>query len=185
MAQAIPMYVRFHSQGYPIVGTGFDYFAYRGLRVVEGRQIATLGECLVGARVAASLGVGPGDAIISSPESVFDIAGVYPLKMPIAGVLAFADSPDDDAIFVDVKTAWVIEGLGHGHMDMTTNEAQPGVLAVEEGNVVANASVLSHTEITPENPDSFPFHGDPARLPTAALVNVPRLRKSGVACRGR
>ncbi len=185
LAQAIPMYVRFHSQGYPIVGTGFDYFAYRGLRVAEGRQIATLGECLVGARVAASLGVGPGDAIISSPESVFDIAGVYPLRMPIAGVLAFADSPDDDAIFVDIKTAWVIEGLGHGHMDMTTNEAQAGVLAVEEGNVVANASVMMYNEITPDNIDSYHFHGDLSDFPVTAVLIVPPDQRSSTLLQGR
>jgi putative ABC transport system permease protein len=185
LALAIPMYVRFHSQGHPIVGTGFDYFEYRGLRLAEGRQIATLGECVVGSRVAAALGVGPSDAIISSPESVFDIAGVYPLKMPVAGVLEFSDSPDDDAIFVDVKTAWVIEGLGHGHMDMTTEEARPGVLAVEEGNVVANASVMMYNEITPDNIESYHFHGNLSEFPVTAVLVVPPDQRSSALLQGR
>jgi putative ABC transport system permease protein len=115
LAGAIPMYVRFHSRGTPIVGTSFDYFEFRGLSMLRGRPLATLGECVLGSRVAASLGLEPGDHVISSPESVFDLAGVYPLKMPVVGILTFSDSADDDAIFVDLKTAWVIEGLGHGH----------------------------------------------------------------------
>ena len=72
LAQAIPLYVRFRARGYPIVGTTFDYFAFRTLRIAAGRQLAMLGECVVGARVATALGLGPGDEITSSPESLFD-----------------------------------------------------------------------------------------------------------------
>ncbi len=115
LADAIPVYVRFRSQGDPIVGTTIDYFPFRGLELAAGRQMATLGECVVGAAVAADRGLAPGDHVISSPATFFDLAGVYPLKMRVAGVLASSDSPDDHAIFVDLKTAWIIEGLGHGH----------------------------------------------------------------------
>ena len=58
--------------------------------------------------------MGVGGHVVSSPESVFDLAGVYPLKMAVVGVLAPTHTPDDDAVFVDVKTAWVIAGLAHG-----------------------------------------------------------------------
>src|SRR5436190_1092379 len=81
LAQAIPMYVRFHSQEAPIVGTTLEYFAFRNLRVAQGRMIGRLGDCVLGARLARERGIGPGGAIYSSPEQVFDIAGVYPLKM--------------------------------------------------------------------------------------------------------
>ena len=83
----------------------------------RGAPDGGLGECVLGAGAARDLGVGVGDAVISSPESVFDLAGVYPLKMSVVGVLEPAFTPDDSAIFVDVKTAWVIQGLGHGHQD--------------------------------------------------------------------
>ena len=82
---------------------------------------------MVGADAARVLDVGVGDNVISSPENVFDLAGVYPLKMPVVGVLARSHSPDDDAVFVDVKTAWVIEGLGHGHQDLAKT-ADDGVV---------------------------------------------------------
>jgi putative ABC transport system permease protein len=51
--------------------------------------------------------------------------------------------------------------------------------------VVANAAVLSHTEITPDNIDTFHFHGDPAGFPVDAVIAVPDDRKSGIVLRGR
>ncbi len=52
-----------------------------------GRQISLMGEGVVGSEAARLLRVTLGDHVISSPESVFDLAGVYPLKMRVAGVL--------------------------------------------------------------------------------------------------
>ena len=80
LVEPIPLYVRFQSHGYPIVGTNLDYLAFRGLRVAAGRQMVRLGEAVIGARVAQRLGIRAGGSIVSSPESVFDLAGVYPLK---------------------------------------------------------------------------------------------------------
>ena len=182
LARAIPMYVRFEARGHPIVGTTLDYFAARGLHVAAGRQMATLGECVVGAAVAAARGLQPGDHVISSPESVFDLAGVYPLKTRVTGVLAPSGGPDDDAIFVDVKTAWIIEGLGHGHQDLAEPGAAAGVLRREGDTIVGNASVREYQQITPQSIDSFHFHGDPATFPITAVIVVPpdRLTASNV-----
>jgi putative ABC transport system permease protein len=185
LARAIPIYVRFRSRDWPIVGTTLDYFDFRALRIASGRQMAMLGECVLGARVARDLDIGPGDHVVSSPESVFDIAGVYPLKMRVAGVLAFADSADDDAIFVDLKTTWVIQGLGHGHQDLTRPEASAGVLRRDEGNVTANASVVQYTEITEDNAQSFHFHGDLSDYPITAVIVVPPDRRSSTILQGR
>jgi putative ABC transport system permease protein len=156
LAEAIPLHVRFRSRDQPIVGTSLEYFAFRGLRIAAGRPMALLGECVVGARAARELGVAPGDAVLSSPETVFDLAGVYPLKMRVAGVLAPSHGPDDDAVFVDVKTAWVIEGLGHGHGDLSRPEAGGAVLSRDEGRIVANASVVEYNEITAANAAASP-----------------------------
>ena len=38
--------------------------------------------------------------------------------MQVVGVLEPSYTADDGAIFVDLKTAWVIQGLVHGHQDM-------------------------------------------------------------------
>lgn len=182
---AIPLYVRFHSQGHPIVGTTLEYFDFRALKVRSGRLPAVIGECVLGARVAAALQAQVGDDVISSPENLFDLAGVYPLKMRISGILEFSDSPDDDAIFVDLKTTWIIEGLGHGHQDLTAPEAASGILAREEDRIVANASVVQYSEITQDNMDSFHFHGDLLDYPITAVIAVPHDQKSAAILQGR
>jgi len=182
---AIPLYVRFHSQGHPIVGTTLEYFDFRALKVRSGRLPAVIGECVLGARVAAALQAQVGDHVISSPENLFDLAGVYPLKMRISGILEFSDSPDDDAIFVDLKTTWIIEGLGHGHQDLTAPEAASGILAREEDRIVANASVVQYSEITQDNMDSFHFHGDLLDYPITAVIAVPHDQKSAAILQGR
>jgi len=185
LATAIPVYARFEARGRPIVGTTLDYFAFRGLRIAEGRQLAMLGEAVLGSRAAENLGLGPGDDVISSPESVFDIAGVYPLKMRVTGVLEFSDSADDDAIFVDLKTAWVVQGLGHGHQDLNRPEAAGAVLSREGNTVVANAAVVQYNEVTEENLGSFHFHGDLSAYPITAVVVVPEDQRSSALLQGR
>jgi putative ABC transport system permease protein len=69
LAEAIPMYVRFRSRSQPIIGTSFEYFGFRGLELAVGRMPALLGECVLGAAAAEALGVGVGDAVVSSPET--------------------------------------------------------------------------------------------------------------------
>lgn len=181
----IPLYIRYHSQGVPIVGTSLEYLEFRDLRLRQGRQLAGLGEAVLGADAAVELGVTVGDAILSSPESVFDIAGVYPLRMPVVGVLERSFSQDDRAIFVDLKTAWIIEGRGHGHQELQARGAAAAILKTEEDRIVANASLVQYNEVNPENIDSFHFHGEQDDLPLTAIIPVPRDLKSGVLLQGR
>lgn len=183
-ARAIPLYYRFRVQDYPLVGTSPDYFDYRGLRLSSGRHAALLGEAVIGAQVARAMQLTVGDHVISSPQSVFDLAGVYPLKMPVVGILAPGFSPDDEAVFVDIKTAWVIQGLGHGHQDLNRKEALGQILKREGDNIIANASVRQFNEITPDNLDSFHFHGDNADNPISAIIPVPADKKSAALLLG-
>ncbi|MEP1471925.1 MAG: ABC transporter permease [Halieaceae bacterium] len=183
-ARAIPLYYRFRAQDYPIVGTSPDYFSYRGLQLASGRPVALLGEAVIGSKVADAISLRVGDHIISSPESVFDLAGVYPLKMPVVGVLAPSFSPDDEAVFVDVKTTWVIQGLGHGHQDLNQREAIGQVLKRDGDNLVANASVRQFNTITSDNLDSFHFHGQSEGFPISAIIPVAADDKSAALLLG-
>jgi putative ABC transport system permease protein len=185
LAEAIPMYVRFRSRSQPIIGTSFEYFGFRGLELAVGRMPALLGECVLGAAAAEALGVGVGDAVVSSPETAFDLAGIYPLKMNVVGVLTPNFTSDDNAIFVDVKTAWIIEGLGHGHQDLADPDASSAVLNRDENNIVANASLVQFNEITEDNIDSFHFHGSLDNYPLTGVIAVPKDEKSGVILMGR
>ena len=185
LALPIPMYVRFQARGNPIVGTSLDYFEFRGLKIAQGRQIAVLGDCILGAVVAESLASKPGDSLVSSPESLFDLAGVYPLKMKVAGILKKSHTTDDLAVFVDLKTAWVIQGLGHGHQDVTRLKDPTLVLKRTESNVAASAKLFHYTEITEKNMTSFHFHGNLSAYPISAVIAVPYDAKSGTILRGR
>ena len=173
LAEPLPLLLGFRARGWPIVGTTLDYLDHRGLRVAEGRSMALLGEAVIGARVARALDLSPGDVLISSPETLFDIAGTYPLAMHVVGVLATSDSPDDGAVFVDVKTAWVIAGLGHGHRNLADAGTDGDVAAREDAVVTARASVVEYNEITPDNEASFHFHGDLSAFPLSAIALVP------------
>ena len=184
LAQAIPLRTGLLARQFPVVGTTLDYFSFRGLRTAEGRTLATLGECVVGAEVGATLGLKPGDSILTSPSTLFDLAGVYPLKLRVVGTLEPSYSPDDRAVFVDVKTAWIAEGLGHGHKDLATADGDV-VLKRQDGTVTANAKLPQYNEITDENAGSFHFHGDPSSYPISAVIVVPNDSKAGVLLRGR
>ena len=186
LAHGIPLHLRFAVGRQRIVGTTPDYAEFRGLTVDRGRRLAMLGECVLGSAAARALGVDVGDHVLSSAGSAFDVAGSFPLKMPVVGVLATTGTDDDGIVLVDLKTAWVISGLAHGHEDLgSTEDGDARVLQRRGKNVVANASVLSYTEITPENMDSFHFHGDPGDFPVDAVLAVPTSFKDSVLLRGR
>ena len=185
-ADPLPVYSRFRVHGQPLVGVTLDYFDYRGLIPVQGRMLATLGECLLGYDAAQSLGMRPGDTLLTTPENLLDLAGVYPLKLHVAGILGKTHTPDDQAAFVDLQTAWVIEGLGHGHAEQkpaTQESSQPfGQAGL---NRVADAKLLTYTEITAENIDSFHFHGDPATYPISAVIAIPHDQRAATLLKGR
>jgi putative ABC transport system permease protein len=185
LALPIPMYVRFKARGNPIVATTLDYFEFRGLTIAQGRQLAVLGDCVLGAKVAQSLALKPDDSLVSSPESLFDLAGVYPLKMKVAGILKKSYTSDDLAVFVDLKTGWVIQGLGHGHQDVTKLKDPTLVLKRTDSNVAATAKLFHYTEITEKNMASFHFHGNLSAYPISAVIAVPYDAKSGTILRGR
>jgi putative ABC transport system permease protein len=185
LALPIPLYVRFKARGNPIVGTTLDYFEFRGLTIARGRQLAVLGDCVLGAGVAEGLALKPGDSLVSSPESLFDLAGIYPLKMKVAGILEKSHTSDDRAVFVDLKTAWVIQGLGHGHQDVTRLKDPSLVLKRTDSNVAATAKLFHYTEITEKNMASFHFHGNLAAYPISAVIAVAADTKSGTILRGR
>jgi putative ABC transport system permease protein len=185
LAQSIPLNVRFRVRSQPVVGTTLSYFSFRNLSVASGRPFVTLGEAVLGAAAARELGVGVGDAVISSPETVFDLAGVYPLKMKVVGILAATLTADDNAVFVDLKTSWIMQGLGHGHQDLQAASAAANIISSDNNEIVANAAIVQYNEITPDNVNSFHFHGSDADFPLTSILLVPADKKSGVLLLGR
>lgn len=182
---SIPVLSMFTTRNFPIVGTDPDYFDFRALDLEAGRWMGFVGECVIGSAVAKKLSIGVGDSLVSSPENFFDLAGVYPLKMNIVGVLNPSDSPDDRAVFVDIKTNWVILGLGHGHEDLVKN-FDPTIVLERDSNVVkAGAKLYMYNTISGDNMDSFHFHGEMSAYPLSSLIFIPKDHKSETIFRGR
>lgn len=182
---SIPMLSAFHARGFSIVGTNLDYFSFRGLEVEQGRMLSYVGECLLGSRVAEELDLQPGDSLISSPENFFDLAGIYPLRMEVVGVLAPSNTPDDLAVFSDLKTNWIIMGLGHGHQDVSKVNDPTLVLDKDSANVTASAKLYIYNEVDGKDLESFHFHGDVNTYPITAVLYVPKDEKSSTLLRGR
>lgn len=171
---ALPLYQRFTAAKFPLVGTSLEYLEFRQFAFSAGKPFAQLGECVLGSEVARSLQLRPGDTLLSDRENVLDIAGLYPLKLHVSGLLAPTGSADDRAVFVDLKTAWVIAGLGHGHQELEGETDEGKILSRDDEKIVASAAVLPYTEITPANRDSFHFHGDEGTFPLTAIIVAPR-----------
>lgn len=186
-ALVIPLHLGQSARSHPIVGTSLDYFELRDMPFAEGRPFALLGECVLGAKVAAAVADDTGPLVTDATDP-FDLAGTIPLVLRPCGVLAPTGTADDGTIFVDVKTAWTIAGIGHGH-ERAEAIGDPndliGAVEREDGRHVVASERLRHAEeITPENVGLFHFHGDPSTFPLHALIVVPRDAKSAALIQG-
>lgn len=185
--KVIPLHTFHTVRGVPVVGTSFDYFTFRNLKTAQGDFPSLMGQAVVGSNAAMTLNVKAGASVITDCESLYDISAEYPLKMKITGVLAPTGTADDNAVFTDIKTAWVIDGIGHGHQNLVeTNEEiqdldlsdpnqnpDDSVLFIESSEIVYNSRLKKYNEITKENLHTFHFHGDQDELPLSAVIAAP------------
>jgi putative ABC transport system permease protein len=184
LALGIPVIAKHTARGFPIVGTSLEYFDFRGLHIAHGVGLTRLGDCVVGATVAQKLKLQPAEKLMSDPENVFDLAGSYPVNLRVKGILAPTGTADDGAVFVDVKTEWLILGIIHGHQDAAT--ADPNLLISRDAsNVTASAAMLPFQEVTASNVTLYHMHGDPATFPISTIIASPRDDKSAAILRGR
>ena len=127
----------------------------------------------------------PGDTILSAPRNAFDLAGDYPLQLNVKGVLSPSQTPDDDVVFVDLKTTWIIDGIGHGHQQLNDSTDDSLLLDSDDKTITASAAVLPYTKITPQNLSTFHFHGNPDDFPISAVLAIPTDFKSQTLLLGR
>lgn len=183
--RVLPLHARFTARGFPVVGTTLDYFDFRGLEIVEGHGLVRLGDAVLGAEVAARLEVSPGDWLRTDRENFFDLAGTQPLELRVVGMLAPSDSPDDRAVLVDLRTAWILEGIGHGHDDVAQELDEDWVLEREEDHVRSAPVIPTHQRITSDNLHTFHFHGEPGTFPLTAVLVDPVDDRSRTLLLGR
>ena len=144
-----------------------------------------LGDCVLGAKVWEKVRVNVGDSLISDRQNLLDIGGSTPLKMHVRGILKPNNSPDDWCVFVDLKTAWVIAGLGHGHEELNDENDELKVIGKDENRIVASAAVRPYLEITESNISSFHFHGDTKEFPISSIIAVAPTEKNETLLLGR
>lgn len=184
LADVIPLNVRFTARHRPIVCTTLDYFELRGLRVAAGSFPERIGDAVLGARAARELGLQPGDVIFSDQRELYDIAKAPALKMRVSGVLAASHGPDDDCVFADIKTAWLLEGVMHGHADAAKMPSSL-VEGSTEGNVVVSEAMVDYNEVTDANISTYHMHEDARTLPLSGVIVAPRSQKEGSLIKAR
>ncbi len=182
---AIPLHVRFRARGRPVVGTSPEYFERRQLHAVRGGLPVRLGECVLGATAAQALHLGPGDTLFSDQREVYDIAKPPALKMHVCGVLGRRGTPDDDVVFVDVKTTWILEGLAHGHDAPERIDPALVLGRTGKGRVLLSGALIEYNEVTPANAASFHYHVDSSHLPLSAVLFYPATAKAGTMEKAR
>ena len=84
------------------------------------------------------------DAMIG--QDAVKTAKAFHEKLNITGVLQRSHTPDDHAVFVDLKTAWVIEGLGHGHEDLAITRDSSVIMDRSANSITANAKLFQYTD---------------------------------------
>lgn len=170
--KVIPIYNKHKARNYPVIGTTLAYFDLRELAIRDGNYMQILGDAVLGYNTAKRLGLSVGQTIISDTGSLYNISSIYPLKMTITGILEKRNSPDDNVIFTDLKTCWIMDGIGHGHKDLRTSDDSE-IYSKTSTNIAGNPSVYEYTKITSDNIKSFHFHGNKDKFPLTALIVVP------------
>jgi len=185
LARAVPVYVRFTAAEIPIIGTSLDYFSFRGLKPATGTLPQVLGDVVLGAAAARKLELEPGDKLLSDQEKVYDITSRYPLLMRVSGVLEETGTADDMVVFTDIRTTWIIAGIGHGHTAAQKITDPLLLLGMTDGGVIISQAIVPYNEVTPELLESFHFHGSEEKFPITAVIALPHNAKSGTILKAR
>jgi len=180
---ALPIHAGFTAQSHPVVAVPFEYLEQRNLAIAKGRPFVRAGEALLGAELATKLNLTVGDQLFTDQRRQFDVTTPPALKLNVAGVLQPANAPEDRAVLVDLQTAWVLEGLAHGHDDpetiaADTNNTQKLVLGRTDEHIALSGAAVTYQEITQDNAATFHFHGDPDDLPVSAVLVYPDSEKT-------
>lgn len=176
LAMAVPIHARFTAGGDAVVATDVGYFQRPGqpLAFAEGRLFARMGEAVAGSAVATRQSLSPGSSVLSDLREAYDITNVAPVKLNVVGVLAPTGTADDEAIFVDLETAWLLEGFSHGHDDAESIEREDLVIARQGDRVALSEALRTHQAITDENAASFHVHGSRDEFPLTAVLLYPK-----------
>lgn len=175
---AIPMHVGFTARNHPVVGTSVEYGEFRRFSYEAGGWPVGLGEAVLGANVAKKEQLGVEDRLYSDQPEVYDIAKPPAIRLRIVGVLERTGTPDDDAVFVDIATAWLMAGIVHGHDPAEQVRDSRMILQRDGSHTSLSGAIIEYNEVTPETAGQYHLHADPQDLPLTSVLVVPRDQKS-------
>lgn len=161
--EATPLHLRYRARGMPLVGTSLEYYELRQIQIQHGHLPQRLGEVVLSQRLAQKLKVQTGDFLSSDQKDLYNLASTYPIELEVVGIFFNQNSPDDEAIFTEIKTCWVIEGKGHGHQE---RQGQQG------------AELVMAQKLTGTNAQTIHFHGDMNTYPISSLLIFPKDERS-------
>lgn len=182
---AIPVHVRFSARGVPIAAVPYEYFELRRLVPRDGRLVAGLGEAVLGSITASRLGVGPGDDLPSDQLRSYDITAPSAVMLRVVGVLDETGTADDRAVFVDLETAWLLEGIAHGHEDASRITDPEKLIGRSEDRVALSGAVVEYQRVDDSTISSFHLHAERATLPITAVLVFPGTDKAEALVRTR
>ncbi|NOX58737.1 MAG: hypothetical protein GXP29_07765 [Planctomycetes bacterium] len=169
---AIPLHLGHTTKGHPIVGVPDDYAEFRDFTVRNGARTPQLGGAILGSAVADAMRVGVGDRLRPDIHSLYDIGDKKPILLRVEGVLSPTQSADDHAVFVSLKTAWIMDGVMHGH-EGDHDHGSP------------SNPPAQYQEITSENAGMFHMHASPADIRVSAAIVVPTSDKGATILEAR
>lgn len=175
---AIPVHVRFQARGVQIAAVPFEYFEFRQLTPSDGRLVAGLGEAVLGAATAKQLGLKPGDELPSDQLRSYDITSPPAVMLRVVGILNETGTADDRVVFVDLETAWVLEGIAHGHEEASAVTDPNLLIGRSEDRVALSGAVIEYQRIDDSTAHSFHLHADREKLPVSAVLVIPSSDKS-------
>ncbi len=172
---AIPMHIRHTARGSVVVGTGYEYTTLRSFEYAEGGWPTGLGACVLGSRVAQKEGLAVGESIFSDQEDLYDISKAPAIRLKIVGVLETTDSPDDDVVFVDISTAWLLDGIVHGHDEAAAiAQDDPSMVLNRQGaDTALSGAVIEYQEVEQGALNAYHLHDDPRSLPLTSVLIIP------------
>ncbi len=184
-AISIPLHLRFSAQNHVVAGTSPEYYEWKNLRPASGTLPLKLGDAVLGARVARELSLGPGDFLFSDPSDLYDISRPPALKMRVQGVLEKTGQAEDEVVFVDLKTAWILEGIVHGHEQAGAIAREDLVLSGTDDHKVLSPALSEYQEVTEDNLGSFHRHGDEDGYPVSSIIVLPQDDKAATLIKAR
>ncbi len=167
----LPLYISHSASQTPIVGSNIDYVDARGLTLSAGRYFTGLGEVVMGHQAAQDFNLSVGDTIRSDLKNLYNLAGSYPMSLTVVGILEPSGTADDGIVLADLKTVWALDGLLHGHEQVTSNNALNGDSTDE--NLEATAAIFMFAELTEKNRDTFHLHGTERTMPLSSVAVFP------------